>query len=491
MDYLDSQKELRHRIVLLVGYVLITVGIVLTTRLLLLQAYGFGLGKNGTVIQNGLTYFSSQPNPAQIYINNQLESASTNTRLFLPAGMYRVRLHRSGYYDWQRQIDLLGGDVQHFDYPFLIPTQLDTKKLASYDTQPGLMTQSPDHRWLLVAQPHSMTDFALFDLKNPTKAATATSLTLPAGLLSKATTSESWQLEEWADDNQHVVLAHVYDGKTEYILLNRSDPGQSLNLNTNLSTAPAKLTLNNKKFDRYYLYGSDGALQTASLSNPSPQPLLEHVLAYQSYGSNSVLYVTDNGAPAGKVLLKLQAGNQTYALRSFPAGSTYLLNLTQYNGTLYVAAGAASQNKVYIYADPIGQLQSQPKQALVPVQVLHVNAPTYLSFSDNTQFIVAEGGQQFGVYDIQNTKGYSYLASQPLDAPQAHAYWMDGDRLTYVSGGKLVEFDYDKTNAHTLMAASSNFRPAFAPDYKYVYDLAPSGGQFGLVQTALLAPPDR
>jgi hypothetical protein len=489
MDYLDSRKEMRHRIILMVGYVLIGVAIVMATRLLVLQAYGFGLGKHGTVIQNGLTYLSSQPNPARIYINGSLEPVATDARLFLPAGVYQVRLSRTGYHDWRRTIELQGGDVQHFDYPFLIPNQPATKKLADYAAKPGLLTQSPDRRWLLVEDTGSMTDFKLFDLKNPAKAPLP--LSLPSTLLTKATASESWQLEEWADDNQHLVLVHHYDGKSEYILVNRSDPAQSVNLNTSLADTPAKLTLNNKKYDRYYLLDSAGALRTAALSSPPSQPLLEHVLAYQSYGSNSILYVTDSGAPAGKVLVKLLAGSHSYTLRNFPAGGSYLVDLTQYSGKLYVAVSLNADNKVYIYADPIGQLQSNAAQALVPVQVLHVNSPDYLSFSDNAQFIVAEHGTQFGVYDIQNTKGYSYVASQPLDAPQPHAAWMDGDRLEYVSSGRLQEFDYDYTNQHYLAAADGSYPAAFAPNYKFVYELAPGvAGQFELNQTSLLSPPD-
>ena len=158
-----------------------------------------------------------------------------------------------------------------------------------------------------------------------------------------------------------------------------------------------------------------------------------------------------------------------------------------------MAAGASSQNKVYIYADPVGQLGAVPKHGLVPAQVLHVTAPNYLSFSDNAQFIVAEGGQQFGVYDIQNTKGYNYTTTQPLDAPQVHASWMDGDRLAYVSGGKLLVFDYDDTNQQALMPASAGYVPAFDPVYHYVYDVAPgtAAGSVDVDQTGLLIPADQ
>src|SRR5262249_52735730 len=159
------QKQFRHRLMLYVGYVFISVAIGIGTLVLLYQAYGFGLGKNGTVIQNGLVFFSSQPNPADIYLNGKHNNNATNARLALPAGIYHVRLSRSGSRDWQRTIGLDGGAVVHYDYPFLFPTKLVTARIGGYTSAPGLATQSPDRRWLLVQQPGSNTIFDLYDLK--------------------------------------------------------------------------------------------------------------------------------------------------------------------------------------------------------------------------------------------------------------------------------------------------------------------------------------
>lgn len=506
MDYLDPKKEARHRILLFVGYILIGVAIVIGTLVLLYQAYGFGIGKNGTVIQNGLVFFSSQPNPANIYVNNKLNKSQTNTRLTLPSGIYNVRLARDGYRDWQRTIEVEGGDVQHFDYPFLIPSKLTTKKVANYTAAPGLMTQSPDRRWLMVQEPGSMTAFQVYDLKNPTKAPLA--LNLPSTVLTKAVGSENWRIEEWADDNKHVVLQHDYDGKTEYVLVDRTDASQALNIDTTLSITPTKLTLLNKKYDQYYWLNAAGELRSATLSDHTPKTVLQNVLAYQPYGSDTLLYATNAGSAAnttpknssssaGKVLIQLKTGDNTYPIRSFAAGGSYLLDLTKYDGTLYVVAGSSKESKTYIYKDPIGQLAKLPHQAVYPIQVLHVDQPNYLSFSDNAQFIVVERGTQFGVYDVENTKGYNFTSRQPIDAPATHATWMDGDRLTYVSGGKLTIFDYDDTNQQTLVPASSAYLPAFAPDFKFVYTLAPSTataaapGQEVLNQTSLLTSADQ
>ena len=214
-------------------------------------------------------------------------------------------------------------------------------------------------------------------------------------------------------------------------------------------------------------------------------------MAYQSYGDNTLLYVTDKDAPAGEVWLKMLSDGTNYTLHSLPISSNYVLNLTEYSNIMYVAAGASSANKVYIYKDPLGQLAAAPNQAIAPVQVFHIVQPNYVDFSNSAQFIVVENSSQFGVYDIENQKGYLYNAAAP-DAPQPHASWMDGDRLTYVAGGKLMIFDYDHTNKHTLVAASSQYLPFFAPDYSYVYTITTNASnQYDLNQTWLLAPADR
>jgi len=492
MDYLDLKKQARHRVILLVGYVLVAVAIVIATLVLLYQAYGFGLGKNGTVIQNGLLFLSSHPNPAAIYIDNVKKSQSTNTRMVVNEGVYGVKLAREGYRDWQRRIEVDGGNVKHFDYPFLFPKELTTKKVQAYDGAPGLMSQSPDRRWLLIQPPGAVTNFDVYDLRAISKP--STTISLPPNVITQGSAGQAFKLAEWADDNKHVVLQHDYDGKTEFILLDRGSPEQSINLNNTLSISPTKLTLRDKKYDQYYVYNAGTLeLQTVSLKDTAVKPLLARVLAYQSYGEDSLLYVTDAEAPAGSALAKLRGGKKTVNIRNLPASPAYLVDLTKYSGDMYVAVGASAGEKVYVFKDPFGQRAKQPRRAVVPSQVLHVPQPNYLGFSASAQFIVAENGDHFGIYDIENETGYNYVSPQALDSPQAHASWMDGNRLTLVSGGKLEVFDYDDANQQALMPASSLYLPAFTPDYKNVYSLAanPVTGQLDLTQTSLLTPADR
>lgn len=492
MDYLDPKKESRNRILLFAGYACIAVAIGLTALVLLYQAYGFGVTKKGDVIQNGLVFFSSQPNPANITFNGKLSKYSTDTRIALPSSIYNVELNRDGYRPWKRTIEILGGGVQHFDYPFLIPTKLDETKVKTYPAGPSISTQSPDRKWLVVGQPGSMTSFDVYDIKDPQKV--PSTISLPNGVVTKASGAESLDLVSWASDNVHLLLEHKFDGRSEFILIDREAPDQSKNLNTTLASNPTKLTLIDRKYDKYYLFNQPAAtLQKASLAETTPVNVLQRVFAYQSYADDTLLYATDKGAPAGKVSIKLQIGNKAYQIRTFPAGSTYLLDLTKYSNKLYVAAGSTSLNRVYVYKDPIAQINSQAGHLPAPVQVLRVDAPDYVSFSNSAQFVMAEHGPQFGVYDIENKRGYNYTVAAPLDPPATHATWMDGNRLTYVSGGRTLIFDYDYNNTQTLLSANSAYLPAFAPDYKYVLTLRNSttAPQVDLQQVYLRTSADR
>ncbi len=474
IDFLNPKQRRRHAIMLMIGYGLIGFAIVLITTILVFVASGFNY-KNGQVVEEGMIYLSSTPNPAQIFVNNALYSSGTNTRILLQAGTYTIKLQRAGYRNWQRSVIVPGGQIVYYEYPFLFANSLTTSTLKVYDDSPPLLTQSLDQRWLVVEQPTSLTAFDLYDLNNPLQAPTAISLS--DGLLTSSIASQSLQVVGWANDNSNVLLKHIYGSNTEYILMNISSPAQSVNVTKLLSlpTSNIDLQLSNEQSNQYLVLNTvTQTLYQSSQSTPQLQPYLSKVLAYKSYSTNTVLYVSPDSNKPSEVDVDLFDGNHTYTLRHEAANTTYLLNLTTYNGDLYVATAATSENKAYIYEDPISQINNQQVGIAVPIEAFQINSPNYLSFSNNAQYILFENGSHFAVYDAENTQGYTYTAPTPLDSPQTHAIWMDGAELIYVSNGQLVSFDYDGNNRQVLVSADSRYLPYFDPNYKYLLTLVRS-----------------
>lgn len=498
MDFLDPRKHRAHMIRLIIGYVLIGVAVLIATVILLYQAYGFGLDKNGEVVQNGLVFVSSQPNGAEIYINNKLYKNTTNSRLQLPEGDYSIDVKRTGYRPWHRNISVTGNSVSRYDYPLLIPTSLAPAPLKSYAGLPAFASQSPDRRWLLVSQPGSVLNFDAYDLADPTKIGdNLKTVALPASVVTGSVAGEhAWKLLEWSTNNRHVVLEHTYSGGREYVLVDREEPARSVNLTKTLGLEAGQiLSLRDKKFDKYYVF--DPAAKTVSsltLNEPAPVPVLEGVLAFKSYGADILLYATEAGVSApGKVMTMLRDDDVTYKIQEIGAAGPFLLDLARYDGDWLVAVGASGDNKAYVFKNPQSFRKTGKVARLIPAQVLHVAAPNYLAFSSNTRFVMIENGNSFAVYDAETDEGYAYTAALPLDAGQTHATWMDGHRITYASGGKTVLFDYDHTNAQTLAAAAPGFLPFFDRDYEYVYNLVTpvANGQVQFTGTSLRTEQDR
>lgn len=496
MDFLDPDKMRRQHYMLFVGYILIAIAIVATALILLYQSSGFGINRKGEVIQNGLVFTGSTPDGAEIFLNGEDSTFRTNKRLVLVAGKYVLQFKKDGYYPWSRNIDVQGGSVGRMDYAFLFPTKLDTSSLKNYTAMPGLATQSPDRRWILVQTGADLNSYEVYDLKNPAK--TPVQLTLPAGVLSEGA-DQSLKLVEWSNDNSHVLIQHSFSGKTEFVLIDREAPQQSVNLNSTLGASPSEIRLIDKKYDRYYLYFADQKLlQSASLGNPKPVDYIKNVLAYKSYSDDTMLYVTDDvkadPSAVNQLAVKLAIGDQTYTIRKISAGTHYLLEIAKYSGDLYVMAGVDTENKVIVYKNPRDQINNPDIGVAVQVAILRLNAPNFVSFSNNTQYLMAENGNNFSVYDAEYDKTYTYsFPKQPLDAPQEHASWMDGNRLLYVSNGKVFVFDYDQTNRRSLNAATPAFIPAFAPDYRRLFTLtAPdASGASKMTQTWLRTTADR
>lgn len=487
MDFLDPEKQKAHARRLLLGYVLIGLTVLLGTTILLYLAYGFGLDKNGRVIQNGLVFLSSHPEGADIYINGERKE-KTNTRLTLAAGSYRAEIKRDGYHTWRRAITVEGGSVERFDYPFLYPTQLATTTTKQYAAAPLMTSQSPDRRWLLVGT--APDGFDLFDLS--AKQPAAKPVTIPAEVYAAASATKGWEEVEWADDNRHVVLKRTYEKNgqpgSEYILFDRERPEESQNLTILLGVNPTTIELRDGKFDQYYLYDQNAQhVLTATIKKPTPQSFLKDVVAFKS-DRDIVLYATPDKTTEGKVQMRLWQDEKTYLLRQAPQSEQYLLSLARFNGNSLVAAGSQNEDKVYVYKNPLDQLRDKSKPVLVPVQILKVESPTHALFSLNGRYVMAQNSDRFAVYDAERDKGYAHQIKTPLDPGQTHATWMDGYRMTVVSGGKLSVFDFDGANAQVLMPIQPTTKPFFSRDYSAVYTFT---AQHALTATPLLTPEDQ
>lgn len=491
MEFLDPEKERRHQLMLFVGYALIALAIGFASLILLYWSYGYSVDRKGDVGQSGLVFVSSQPSGATISLNGEDSKAQTGAKLNLKSGTYIIKLSSPGYAAWQHPVTVRGGDVQRFDYPMLFPTKLSTDTLRVLKSQPLFLSQSPDRRWVVWMNQAEPGTFRLYDLKDPTQPV-LTETTLPAATFTASIGPQNWADIEWSSDNRHLLLKHEYTTasgqESEYVMLDRANPGSSQNLTPLLALQPTEtLSLFDQKPDRFYAYNSQTKVLRSFTATAPLDIQLSNVRAYKTYGNNTVLYVTDTppgGSPVtGKVSAVLQQGDRTTVLRQFnDTQATYLLDIAEYGSTWYIVAGSSDEGGVYVYKDP--QTRNTSATTAPPAwRFLRVKNPNFVAFSSNARFIMAENGQNVAVYDAENVQSFVYTLSHPLDAPQTHVLWKDGHRLTYVSNGKLIITEFDNYNTRILQSASPAFAPLFSGNNQYSFTAVQSAAAWQLTTT--------
>lgn len=494
MDFLDPKKKRARSVRLAIGHSLMGILVVIGTYILVSQAYGFDVDtKTGAVIQNGLAFIDSAPDGAKIFMNGDLQKSNTNTRLALPEGHYSIEIQKEGYRSWKRDFNLLGGTVERFTYPMLIPNDLKSTNIQAFTGLPSLGLQSPDRRWVLVANSPTLGTFTQYDLNTlKDKKPTPSSVVFPATIFTTAAGAHSLELVEWSTDNKHVLVKHNFSTGSEFLMLNRDEPGSSININKTLNLNPTKIALRDKRFDELYLYTSaGGVLQSVTMKDKVATPVLTGVISFKPHGNDVLLYSQNVPGDLTKTRVSLKEGDKTYIVREMPAAANVPLEIARYSGSWYVAVGSDAEQKAYVYKDPADFLDHQKDKKPVPITVLKATGPiNVLAFSQNTRFIMVNNGQHFSVYDAENDKTYSYNVAEQFDQT-VKPEWMDGHRILVNASGKTMIFDFDGVNVQTLTANEKTLPVSFNRDYTYMYTLSPQARTvFNFDQTPLRTDKD-
>lgn len=473
MEFLDPKAKKRHRIQLIIGYTLMGTLISIITMILVFNAYGFDVNrKTGEVIQNGLIYVDSSPDEANVAFNGVDQKSKTNNRYSLPSGNYNVTLKKDGYRTWSRDFNLSGGEVERFTYPLLIPGELKSNEVKAYSAAPGLTTESPDRRWMIIAEPGSLTNFTEYDLNSVNRNKVipdSRQFAIPASVLTAATTGQqSLELVEWSTDNRHMLLKHTYDDKAEFIVISRDQPEASLNINTLLGVNPDKVMLKDKKFDQWFIYTAQGGILQSADAKKTVTTLFTNVTAFKSHGDDTLLYA--QSVNDGKTQrINLQQGKDSYLIRDVSSSAPVQLDIARYDGAWYLIAGVDADQKSYIYKDPQTILNKKDGTKLTPLTVLKSNGPiTAVSFSHNTRFILTQSGQHFEIYDAEKLDTFRFDIADIFDA-NTKVSWMDGHRLMARSAGKMISFDFDGSNKQALVTANVSTPILFDRDYTVIY----------------------
>jgi PEGA domain len=448
MQFMSPDQKRRHARNLYIGYVLVGVLTLLATYILIASARGYDLlSSKGDVVQNGLLFVDSRPSGADIYVNGNKESNSTNAKLSLPDNNYQIALKKQGYRDWSSSVNLFGGTVEFLTYPRLlpiVPTVLKTEPITS--TALPTMLQSRDKQHLAFIDLATPNQVKIYDLNS--SSAGFSSIAISEDIVGSKPI-KSIELVEWAGDNQHI-LGKVTspEGQYSYVVMSADNsPAVNISQMFNLS-GQEKLGFWDGKWDRLYVFTPGAGVVLANLKDKSlaAQSLVsDPVSEIFPFGVDRFAYVTIVGQ---ETQLKLYADSKIYTALAIP-DSKQLLSVKNfgYNRNDYMAVAGGGLDKSYVFKNFVDSVKKS-STGRAPAYLLDPVAAKSVEVSRGGRFVMFTDGDKVSTYDIEQKllSNFSVAASKPTQIG-----WYDDTRLYELgTDNKLQILDFNGANIYDL-----------------------------------------
>lgn len=464
-------------------YGLMTTTVVVIVALLMLVVLGYSFNqRDGRLEQGGLLQFSSVPTGATVVLNELTLGQRTNTKATVDAGSHSVTFTRDGYRSWKKTIVVEPGQIGWLNYARLIPNKIETQSMRNFEQMSGSLA-SPGRNWLLLHEFADKPSFELANLQNDTLRYTTLTLPTESYTAPAEGVGHTFALDSWSMNENAVLVKHMYEDKTEWILLNRDEPQKSVNLNKAFGVSPSKVVFAGGG-DRLLFVQTDDAVRRINLGEQTlSRPLATQVQSFAMYDEKTIAYTAlqaDQKRVVGYANIDI---SQPVTLHTYENdGQPLYAVMKTYFNKRYLSIIHGQKLKIETGSKLNDNVRGDLKE------YAHIDIPTgatRLTVSQNGRFVITELADGYGTYDLElkkfdkTTWGYPSATQRPLQWLDDYIVWSD-------NGGKARIYDFDGANQHTLMEVAEGNAVSISSNGKYFYGIARSDKGFDLSRIQLL-----
>ena len=486
-------------------YFIMTLAVAVGVILSLFWAMGYRFNFSDRQISRvALLQFGSFPSNANIYLNDNRLSASTSARLNVEAGENTVRFSREGYRSWQRTVYLLPGEVRWLNYARLIPNTITTSMVREFPDIKQMLV-SPDRNWLIIrtsdnyrhmdgTHESEATDEAPFlltlaDISNPQNVRFSY-IEVPTN---KAQIPNYYQIEkfeiiEWSSDSRYILVRHTIDESEEFLLIDRRNPNQAINLNRDLNQGNTGIALHNVKFSAnsgnglWALFGYDNCLVRIMPNNNFISDEIEcgvksftvssdNKIALISVESTNLDYDSESEIEEKLQSVKIYDGRNVITIRERIESATLKIDITRFKQQDFLVISEGEV--VTIYQGSIQNLTRNP---------IYLSSPggiDWLNISPSGRFIAAGREGRIVSYDLEVHSNYSFEISDTTSLR-----WLDNYRLIANNNDQIQIVEFDGANRENIVSGFGNI--ALSRNERFLFSLSSQNGNVILQRSQLV-----
>lgn len=458
------------RLISLLVFIPVIVGILLTASVMYMVGYRLDIGKH-TVAQGGLIQFDSHPRGASIFIDSKELADKTATKSDESAGTHTVRMELKGYYPWQKTVSMDPGKILWLNYARLIPLSIATSVEASYQhVDQALAVHGTSTIFVLP----NKTIPTIYIVRTANTNFEQTKLKLPAALATKPqkTSKSAYTIVASDATARYLLLRHDYDKTSEYIYVDTTNVGQSVNLTSTIGTQVDDIQFDTANGRRLYVL-SDGNLSRVDTTNlAAPTKLLSSVAEISLDATGNVGYVTQlNTTSNSRAVGYISKGsNEPRAIRTFYGSTKVPLHFREYRyfDSNYFALQYGESLEISTGSLPSSD-SSSPVLLSNVATISLTDSASVTSFSPSGRFVMISFDDAFMTYDLELNKLSN--AVQRGDGAASPLEWLDQTSLVSTRGGQLQYYEYDGENSHKLLDGVMAGSSVYSPDSNAIYCL--------------------
>lgn len=442
-------------------YGAMTLAVVVGVLFTLAWVSGFRFNLNSREIsQVALLQFRSFPSGANVDIDGKKQTFSTPGRQNVKAGASDIRMYKNGYRDWAKPVNLRAGEIRWLDYARLIPQSVTTDSVQTF---PALkeMLASPDAHWILMRTTDTAREFTLADISDP-KNVRFSQLAIPGAALTPSGEgqTESFAIVEWDSGSRFALIKHVVGDKTEFVRIDRKNPGTAVNLTRDFNIAIAYPRFSGSSGNVFFaLTGTD--LRKIDYGNNSVSaPLVSDVTSYNLYGDNKLTYVAKTAKTPQQQIVGIYIDGKNTIVKTYNEIMPTFAEFTHYYDSDYLAIGRSET--VSVIASPLSSDASN-------VSAVYLSSPggmDFMMFNNSGRFVIAGKDTKLVSYDLETGEHYSFATGGFKGVPQ----WLDDYYLVDPSGNKVLFVEFDGMNRNEIVSGRGNV--TLSGDGKYMFSLA-------------------
>ena len=466
----SKRSQLNQRVVV---YSAMTIGVVVLVTFLVFIMLGYRFNRDTSSIQQGgLVQFASRPIDASVTVGNAKLTDLTPSKITMNPGTYDVKMSKKGYQDWTKNVDVRSGEVLWLNYTQLVPNNVATEALTTFDAIAGMKSSPNGDRYVLLADAAKPTlEFIDVTGNEPKR----TTFAIPATSLPQDKTV-TLTLGDWASDSDRLFIKADYEGGSDWLVIDRREVDRTVNLSKTYQSDIAEVTFDPRTSEKVIVRTAKGEVRSIDTSAKSLSGVIaSNVTSMSIYGNDAILTVRtleDGGQSVGYVSL---GSTDVRELKRVDSTERTFVAAASYFSEPYIAVVVGSKLEV-MKARSLPSSESKDAISMSTLYSTTLPAPSeFLSIRASGRFVFTQYAGGVQTYDIELGKQTVTSFTTPLTQ---EVRWLDKYHFYLTNGTNLEVMEFDGGNAHAITPLTTTFDAVQSDDGTFIYSVnsRPEGG---------------